>query len=90
MNIYDQTFSGVTKSGKSASRVTFDVKDNLSYSNIKKSYGNTLNRMDPYQTSIKEKSVLGYQANKHSPVLIFNIKNNRVTNIDITYSGIGF
>lgn len=35
MNIYDQTFSGVTKSGKSASGVSINVKDNLSYTDIK-------------------------------------------------------
>ena len=90
VNIYDQTFSGVTKSGKSASGVSINVKDNLSYSDIKKSYGNTLIRMDPYQTSAKEKSVLSYKPTNQGPGVIFSIKNNKVTNINITHSGIGF
>ena len=90
MNIYDQTFYGVTKSGKSASGVSINVKDNLSYSDIKKSYGNTLIRMNPYQTSAKEKSVLSYKPTNQGPGVIFSIKNKKVTNINITHSGIGF
>ena len=46
--------------------------------------------MDPYQTSAKEKSVLSYKPTNQGPGVIFSIKNNKVTNVNITHSGIGF
>ncbi|QQT10419.1 immunodominant staphylococcal antigen IsaB family protein [Staphylococcus pasteuri] len=90
VNIYDQRFSGVTKSGKSASDVSFDVKDNLSVSQIKNFYGNDLNRVGPPNTPESKESVYSYRPFNNGPNVLFTTKNNKVTNVSVTYQGIGF
>ncbi len=46
--------------------------------------------MEPQKNSANELLVYSYKSTNQGPDVIFSIKNNKVTNINITHSGIGF
>ena len=91
VKLYDQTFSGVTKSGKSASTVSFDVTGKLTTAQLKNAYGKALKKVGPPKPSKKVKAVYDYRPSLETPRGLFTVNhNNRVTHVDITYGSIGY
>lgn len=74
---YDQTFHGVTKSGKSANSVTFDVTSKLTLQQLKQAYGKNL--------IAHGNNFYIYKPGNDKPGIMFILKNEKVTSISIGF-----
>ncbi|MEJ7174603.1 hypothetical protein WL278_09585 [Staphylococcus caprae] len=81
VNLYDQTFKGVTKTGHSANQMQIIVKGNLSFAQIKKAYGKDLKEKS--HCTQKDGGIFYYKPTKKSLEVWFVVDNNHVVEASI-------